>query len=76
MNPEKLRRFMAAIPKMAQFRQAAETAFRIACIPWNGICKNVHTDLRSGSANMLWKFPLVAAMMQYPLGFYFHESKN
>lgn len=65
-----------SIPNMAQLRQAGKTAYKIAYMPWNGICKNMHYDLRSGSANFFWKYPLICAACAYPVGFYYHESKN
>jgi hypothetical protein len=65
-----------SLPTSEHFAQARKYAYKVAYMPWNGVCKNVHYDLRSGSANLLWKYPLVCAMGGYPFGYYYHESKN
>lgn len=45
-------------------------------MPYNGLVKNMHEDIKSGGANFFWKFPLGLSLCCYPVPFYYHESKE
>lgn len=67
---------MNQMPDMNTFRNLGKTVIYILKMPWNGMVKNLHDDMRSGSANIMWKYPLAAGLAGYPFGFYYHESKT
>lgn len=66
---------MNKMPDMETLRNLTKTIIYIIKMPWNGGVKNLHVDMRSGSANIMWKYPLAAGLAAYPIGFYYHESK-
>jgi hypothetical protein len=67
---------MNKMPDMNTLKNLGKTVMYIIRMPWNGVVKNLHDDMRSGSANIMWKYPLAAGLAGYPFGFYYHESKT
>ena len=66
---------MNKMPDMNTLKNLGKTAWYVLCMPWNGAVKNIADDMRSGSANIMWKYPFFAGLAGYPFGFYYHESK-
>ena len=60
----------------AKWQYVKRTLIFIVKMPYNGIVKNAHEDIKSGGANFFWKYPLILSMCCYPVPFYYHESKK